>query len=172
MRPSAIRSLSLASLIVLSGATLGWAQSPPSNSDKQSDGKFTGIALITDDAAWYEKFQRPEIPQINGRDHFSAGQRGALAVIFSNAKPLKGMIKVLCDVTSFDSEGSRVLAKSAPCYEGPDAGTNVLYPTLLDLNFKIGPKDNGQAGFAVTLHDVHSGRAVDLKVSFAQGDGG
>ena len=149
------------------------AQSPGgSESDKKSDGQFTGIALITDDPGWYESFQRPETPRITGRDHFGPGESGVLAVIFSNATPRQGMLKVTCAITAFDPKGSHALAVSQPCYEGPFAGPNILHPAQLDLRFKIGPDDPaGQAGFKITLHDAYSGREVHLAVSFAQGSG-
>jgi hypothetical protein len=140
-----------------------------SESDKKSDGQFTGIALITDDPGWYERFQRPETPQITGRDRFGPGESGALAVIFSNATPRQGMVKITCEVTAFDPKGSHALAVSKPCYEGPFAGPNILHPAQLDLRFKMGPDEPaGQAGFKITLHDAYSGREVHLTVSFTQ----
>jgi hypothetical protein len=140
------------------------------SSDKDSDGVFTGIALITDNPRWHELFQRPEVPQISGVSRLTAGERGTLALLFSNAEPRNGMVKIACDVTAFDPNGSRSVVESGPCYEGPFSGPNILHPTLLDLSFAIGADEpEGQAGFKVKLRDVHSGRTVDLTVSFTQG---
>ena len=50
---------------------------PIDGHDKQSDGRFTGIAMITDDLDWYDRFQRPEPPEISGRDRFEAGEAGS-----------------------------------------------------------------------------------------------
>ena len=145
------------------------AMAQPS-SDKASDGQFTGIALITDDANWYKLFQRPETPQLSGVDRLAAGKRATLAIIFSNAEPRDGVVKITCDVTAFDPAGSRQIVNAGPCYEGPYAGPNILHPTQLDLSFGIGENEpEGQAGFKVTLHDVYSGRQVNLTVGFMQG---
>ena len=158
-----------ASFALAAGAAM--AQSPDGH-DKQSDGQFTGIAMITDDLEWYDLFQRPEPPQINGPDRLEAGERGALVIIFSNAEPRDGMAKITCDITAFDPTGSRLVAEDETCYEGPFRGPNILHPALLDLQFEIGPADpEGRAGFEITLRDAHSGREVQLKVAFTQGAG-
>jgi hypothetical protein len=147
------------------------AQSPDGH-DKQSDGQFTGIVMVTDDLNWYDRFQRPEPPEISGRDRFEAGERGSLVIIFSNAEARGGTAKVTCDITAFDPEGEHLVAEDALCYEGRYAGANILHPALLDLRFEIGPSDpEGKAGFRVTLRDAHSGREVDLEVAFTQGAG-
>jgi len=165
-----LRLVSAILTLILIGSAAGAQSSGPVTSDKGSDGTFTAIALITDDLAWHEKFRQPQTPQIDGRGHFAPGQRGALALIFSNAEPRQGKVKIACDVTAFDPAGSRVLVKAGPCYDGPFAGPNLLHPTGLDLHFTIAPDDpQGLAGFRVTLRDLHSGRAVDLEVSFTQG---
>jgi hypothetical protein len=141
-----------------------------SSSDKASDGQFTGIALITDDPEWHQLFQRPETPEISGVDRLAAGEKGTLAIIFSNAEPRDGVVKIVCDVTAFDPSGSQLIVDSGPCYEGPYAGPNILHPTLLNLSFGIGEDEpEGKAGFEVTLRDAHSGREVDLVVGFTQG---
>ena len=162
-----VLGLVVASLALLGGSA--WAQE---SSDKQSDGQFTGIAMVTDDLDWYDLFQRPEPPEISGPDRFEAGERGALVIIFSNAEARDGVAKVMCDITAFDPTGSHLVAESETCYEGPYAGPNILHPALLDLQFEIGPSDPpGQAGFEITLRDAHSGREVALKVAFTQGAG-
>jgi len=161
----------LALALVLPGiGAVALAQS--SGSDKQSNGTFTGIALITGDLSWYELFRRRETPHIRGQDHFKPGERGALAIIFSNPKPHEGVVRVICDVTAFDPQGSQLVVDSGPCYEGPYLGPNILHPALLDLQFEIGANDpSGRAGFEIALRDGHSGRQVDLAVSFTQGAG-
>ena len=142
----------------------------PFGTGKKSDGRFTGIALITDNARWYELFRRPEPPRIRGKSDFARGERGTLALIFSDAEPRNGRANIVCDVTAFDTAGSRVVVKSSPCYEGPYHGPNVLHPALLDIQFTIGPDDPvGRAGFRVTMRDAHSGRKVELAVFFSQG---
>ena len=153
------------SLLVLTAGAMA-----QSSSDKASDGDFTGIAMLTDDANWHEQFERPETPQISGIDRVAAGGSGTLALLFSNAEPRDGVVRILCDVTAFDPSGTQPVIKAGPCYEGPFGGPNVLHPTLLDLTFGIGKDEaEGQAGFEVTLHDAHSGRSVDLTVTFTQG---
>ena len=157
-------ALSLA-LLLLSGTALA-----QSSNDKASDGEFTGIALITDDPNWYQMFQRPETPQIRGVDRLAGGERGTLAIIFSNAEPRGGVVSIVCDVTAFDPAGSRLIVDSGPCYEGPYAGPNILHPALLDLSFGVGQDEpEGKAGFKITLRDAHSGREVELEVGFTQG---
>lgn len=156
-------ALALASLVSIGSAT---AQS----SDKKSDGDFTGLALITDDPNWFALFQRPETPNISLRNVLGAGDSAALALIFSNAEPLDGVIRVVCDVTAFDPKGSQVLVESGPCYEGPSIGPNILVPALLNISFSIAPDDpDGEAGFEITMRDVNSGRSVNLNVTFTQG---
>lgn len=138
--------------------------------DKDSDGQFTGLAIITDDAKWYEQFARPETPQITGKSSFGPGEAGALALLFSNAKPQDGAAEIRCDITAFDPEGSRQIANGDVCYKGPYLGPNILHPTLVDLRFAMGQDEpEGKAGFKITMRDVHSGRTVDLNVSFTQG---
>jgi hypothetical protein len=141
-----------------------------SSADKQSDGRFTGIAMITDDLKWYQLFSRPEAPRISGADHLAAGSRGALALVFSNAEPRDGTVKVICDVATFDPDGSQVIVNSGLCYEGPYFGPNVLHPVQMDLTFGIASDEpEGKAGFKVKLRDAHSGRKVNLLVTFIQG---
>lgn len=138
--------------------------------DKASDGQFTGLLLVTDDLDWYDMFQRPEPPSFEGKQHFSPGEKGSLAIIFSNAEPRDGVVRVLCDITAHDPEGSRQVADDQLCYEGPFYGPNILHPALLDLRFEIGDDEPaGQAGFSVTLQDAYSDRAVDLEIAFTQG---
>jgi hypothetical protein len=138
--------------------------------DKQSDGRFTGYAAITDDLKWYDRFQRPETPAIHGQDLFKPGDRGSLVILFSNAEPRQGAVKVECDIVSFDPKGSSKVVDAGTCYEGPYHGDNIFHPALLDLQFEIGENDPaGAAGFNVTLRDVNSGRSVDLSVAFKQG---
>ena len=165
------RGLRVAALtVIILGAAA--TQSLADSADKGSDGDFTGIALITDDAAWHRQFQQAQTPQISGQDHFGPGDRGTLALIFSNAEPRQGIVRIACDVTAYDPGGERMIVASGPCYEGPYAGPNILHPTLLDLTFTIGADDPpGEAGFKITLHDENSGRSVNLDVSFTQGAG-
>lgn len=146
------------------------AQGPDTGIDKASDGDFTGILLVTDDIDWYAMFQRPEPPQFVSKPHFGPGERGALAIIFSNAEAVQGGVEVMCDITAHDPEGSRPVAVDRPCYEGPFFGPNILHPALVDLQFAIGDDEPaGQAGFTVILRDAHSSRQVTLDVSFTQG---
>ena len=153
------------------GAGAAHAQSPDGH-DKQSDDQFTGIAMITDNLDWYDLFQRPEPPEISGQDRFDAGERGSLVLIFSNAEPRDGVARIICDITAFDPEGSRLVVDSQPCYEGPYRGPNILHPALLDLRFEIGPSDPaGLAGFRILMRDARSGRRVGLEVAFTQGAG-
>lgn len=172
-RPNYLRFLAgLFALVSALPGSSAVALTEAPGSDKQSDGIFTGIALITDDPSWHALFQRPETPHVRGQDHFEPGQRGVLAILFSNAEPRQGVVRVICDVTAFDPRGSQLVVDSGPCYEGPFLGPNILHPALLDLQFEIGRDDpEGRGGFEITLRDAHSDREVDLEVSFTQGAG-
>lgn len=170
-----MRTLGLGRVAVLAlVASLGTfaaalAQSPGSY-DKRSDGRFTGMAFITDDPRWYELLMRPELPKFEVQDEFGPGETGALAIMFSNAEPRQGTVRIECDVTALDPTGSSLVVDGGVCYEGPYNGDNILHAALLDLQFKIGPNDpRGQSGFAITLRDVHSSRSVKLNVAFTQG---
>lgn len=165
------RCLAAALLIVhLAGAGVGYSFA--AGIDKASSGRFTGIAFVTDDLKWYERFARPELPEIKGHDQFVAGERGTLGILFSNAEARDGVVKIVCDVTVFDPDKSRLIVDSGPCYEGPYRGPNILHPALLELHFTIGAKDPvGKAGFKITLRDAHSRRSVKLAVDFLQGRG-
>ena len=167
-----IRAIALAGLLALGSAHTALAQAPDTGMDKQSDGRFTGIAVVTDNVDWYEMFQRPEPPQFDGKGHYGPGDRGSLAIIFSNPEPRNGVVRVLCDIVARDPAETRRVASEAVCYEGPYLGPNILHPALLDLRFEMGADEPaGQAGFSVTLNDAYSGRAVTLDVSFTQGPG-
>lgn len=162
----------LISLLFLFGTAAAFAQPADGGIDKVSDGDFTGLLLVTDDLDWYAMFQRPEPPSFEAKEHFGPGEEGSLAIIFSNAEPRDGVVRVLCDITAHDPEGSRQVADDHLCYEGPFFGPNILHPALLDLRFEIGDDEPaGQSGFSVTLHDAHSDRAVDLEIAFTQGSG-
>jgi hypothetical protein len=142
------------------------------DADQKHDGKFTGIAMVTKDLKWFELFSKPETPEIRGAGKFVPGERGAVALIFSNAEPRGGKIKIECDVTAFDPDGSSQVAKSASCYDGPYYGDDILTPALLDIQFEIGKDDpDGKAGFHITARDVYSGRSVKLSVTFVQDTG-
>ncbi len=155
--------------LLVSGAAL--AQSP-GGTDKQSDGRFTAIAIVTDNLAWHDLFRRPEPPQISGKSRFGPGDPGAVAIVFSNATPREGNVRVECDVTAFDPAGSSVVVDSGVCYEGQYYGDDVLHPVPLDLQFAVGPNDlSGRAGFEVTLRDVYASRSVELNVDFMQDTG-
>ncbi len=166
MRAMAALFLVLASLM---GASAALAQD---GADQKHDGKFTGIAIITDDLKWFDLFSKPETPRIHGKRAFAPGERGALALAFSNAEPQQGIVRIECDITAFDPDGSSEVAKAAPCYEGPYYGDNILTPALLDLQFEIGEDDTeGRTGFRIAARDVHSGRSVKLSVAFTRGTG-
>lgn len=140
-----------------------------SGMDKDSDGAFTGIAIVTDDLKWFKLFESPKTPQISGQDVFRPNDRGALALIFSNAEAKRGVVRIECDVTAFDAKGSNRIVDGAACYEGPAYPDNVLVPALLDIQFEIEDTDPaGPAGFKVVMRDMHSGREVQLKVGFDQ----
>lgn len=154
-------------LVVLAGQA--FAQSSP-GTDKQSDGQFTGIAMITDDVGWYDLFSRPETPQINGRDVFVPGVRGSLVLIFSNAESRDGNARVECDITAFyPAEKPVVVVDDGVCYEGPYRGHSILHPTLIDLQFEVEAGDPaGRSGFEITMRDANSGREVELTVAYTQ----
>lgn len=159
---SACLGLALAALLATSSPTLG-----QSASDKDSDGPFTGLAIITDDLKWYKLFESPKTPVLSVKDVFGPNERGALALIFSNAQPRNGVVKVECDVTAFDPRGKKPIVDDGACYDGPFYGENILVPALLDLQFETSKEDPpGRAGFTVTMHDVHSGRKVKLTVAY------
>lgn len=157
-------------LAVLLGTAVASAQSANQDIAKASDGQFTGLLLVTDNLAWYEMFQRPEPPTFEAKDHFERGQKGSLAIIFSNAEPRDGIVRVMCDISTHNPEGTRQVAVDEVCYEGPFYGPNILHPALLELKFEMGDDEPaGDAGFSVTLRDAYSGRSVDLAVWFTQG---
>lgn len=138
--------------------------------DKASDGRFTGLVVVTDDLDWYDMFARPEVPQFSGRSHFVPGDWGSLAIIFSNAEAIDGQVEIRCDIEAFDPSGSKQVATDHVCYAGPYRGPNILHPTLVDLRFSITVDDPpGPAGFKVTLRDAISDREVALEVGFTQG---
>ena len=143
---------------------------PPDGHDKQSDGRFTGIAMITDDVSWYDLFARPEAPQISGRDVFTPGVRGSLVLIFSNAEARDGNAQVECDITAFYPEGKRVVVvEGGVCYQGPYRGDGILHPALIDLQFEVEAGDPaGRSGFEITMRDDNSNREVELTVAYTQ----
>lgn len=162
----------LFALWFLLGSTAAFAQPADGGIDKASDGQFTGLLLVTDNLGWYEMFLRPEPPSFEAKAHFGPGEKGSLAIIFSNAEPRDGVVRVLCDITAHDPDGSRQVANDQLCYEGPFFGPNILHPALLDLRFEIGDDEpSGQSGFSVTLLDAYSDRTVDLGIAFTQGAG-
>lgn len=157
-------------LLLLLCNTTAFAQSVDGGMDKASDGQFTGLLLVTDNLDWYDMFQRTEPPAFEAKENFAPGEKGSLAIIFSNAEPRDGFVRVLCDITAHDPDGSRQVADDQVCYEGPFYGPNILHPALLDLRFEIGDDEpSGKSGFSVRLQDVYSNRAVDLDVDFMQG---
>ena len=163
-----LRSFSSA-LVVACGLT-SFAQAAGEGLDKASDGAFTGLLLVTDDLEWYDMFQRPEVPNFPGKEHFGPGEDGSLAIIFSNAEPRDGEVRVLCDIAARDPRGSRSIAVDQVCYEGPFHGPNILHPALVDLSFAMAEDEPaGVAGFDVTLRDANSQHTVNLSVSFTQG---
>lgn len=157
-------------LAVLLCTAVASAQPVGGGIDKASDGPFTGLLLVTDNLDWYDMFQRPEPPSFEAKQHFVPGEKGSLAIIFSNAEPRDGIVRVMCDISTRNPEGSRQVGADQVCYEGPFYGPNILHPALLELKFEMGDEEPaGEAGFSVTLRDAHSGRSVDLDVSFTQG---
>lgn len=146
------------------------AQQADSGLDKQSDGRFTGLVVVTNDLNWYEMFSRPEVPQFSGKSHFAPGDWGSIAIIFSNAEPQDGHAEIRCNIEAFDPSGTKQVAMNEVCYAGPYRGPNILHPALIDLRFGITAEDPpGPAGFRVTLRDAHSDREVALEVGFTQG---
>lgn len=167
-----VLTLAMALLAVLGCASGAVSQTTDGGIDKASDGAFTGLLLVTDNVDWYDMFQRPEPPSFEAKEHFGPGEPGSLAIIFSNAEPRDGQVRVLCDIIAHDPEGTREVATNQVCYEGPFFGPNILHPALLDLRFEMGGDEPaGRAGFSVALRDAYSGRAVDLEISFTQGAG-
>jgi hypothetical protein len=167
---SVMRRPLVVAVIVLLSSMAAWAQSADRGMDKASDGQFTGLLLVTDNLDWYDMFQRPEPPSFEAKDHFVPGEKGALAIIFSNAKPRDGVVRVMCDISTYNPDGRKQVADDQLCYEGPFYGPNILHPALLDLKFEMAEDEPaGEAGFSVTLRDANSGRSVDLDISFTQG---
>lgn len=144
-----------------------------SDHDKQSDGRFTGLAFITEDVRWYEQFSQPEMPVIDGKNRFQPGERGALALIFSNAEPRNGEVRIECEILAIQPDGKRTsVGDPKACYRGPYFGDNILHPTLVDLQFEVAEGDpSGQAGFQITMRDAHSGRKLTLNVAYQQEQG-
>jgi len=172
MRARRFERVVVLAFIALLGTAVGaFAQSTGAD-DKQSDGRFTGIAFITDDPRWYELLRRPELPKFELKDSFGPGESGAVAIMFSNAEPRQGQARIECDVTAFDPTGSSLVVDSGVCYEGPYHGDNILHAALLDLQFEMGPDEpSGRSGFEITLRDAHAGRSVKLNIAFTQGSG-
>lgn len=169
MKSSALR-LPLIGAIVLLATLAASAQSPDRGMDKASDGAFTGLLLVTDNLDWYDMFQRPEPPSFEAKEHFVPGEKGALAIIFSNAEPSDGVVRVMCDISTYNPDGRQQVVDNQLCYEGPFYGPNILHPALLDLKFEMADDEPaGEAGFSVTLRDTNSGRSVDLDIAFTQG---
>lgn len=139
-------------------------------SDKKSDGQFTGIALVTNDPVWYKQFNRPEPPSLAQISHLLPGERGVIATLFSNPTVQNGRVKIECTITAQDADGSSKSFPTGVCYEGPARPPNVLYPSLLDLQFEITENDvYGLAGFDIQMQDAYSDREVLLSVTFMQG---
>lgn len=156
--------------LTMLGALAAGSASAVEPSDKDSDGDFTGLALITDDLKWYEAFNRPETPNLNRRDSLLAGEQGTLALIFASAEAKDGKHSIVCDIVAFDPRGRRTLVEGRSCYEGPARRPYILVPTLLAIDFRITDEDPvGEAGFEITMKDMYSGREVQLTVSFMQG---
>ena len=164
-----LRSI-LAVFAMLCCTNVASAQPTDNGIEKASDGPFTGLLLVTDNLDWYGMFQRPEPPSFESKEHFVPGEKGSLAIIFSNAEPRDGIVTVMCDINSRNPQGSQQVAENQVCYEGPFYGPNILHPALLDLKFEMAADEPaGEAGFSVTLRDANSGRVVNLDVSFTQG---
>lgn len=139
-------------------------------SDKKSDGQFTGIALVTNDPNWYEQFNRPETPSLAQIDRLLPGERGVIATLFSNPTVQNGRAKIECTIIAKDADGSSKSFPTGICYEGPARPPNVLYPSLLDLQFEVTESDPfGLAGFDIHMQDAYSDREVLLSVTFLQG---
>lgn len=172
--PRPARLAGLIAAIVLLTSTLcasAWGAEPRSM-DKNSDGAFTGIALITEDLNWFETFQRPETPQFSGKDSLKPSEKAAVATFFSNPRVESGRVRVRCSVTAFEPSGETRALPSGMCYDGPPLPPNTLYPTFLDFKFGVGEDDaRGIAGFRITMRDLNSGREVTVVVSFMQDTG-
>lgn len=157
--------------IVCSFPAIAAEPAEPQARDKASDGAFTGLAFVTGDLKWFEQFQRPEAPTINGKNHFSPGESGAIATLFSNAKSTNGRVRVACEITAFDPDGTSRSFPPGMCYDGPAFPPNTLYPSLMDINFTITKEDTyGLAGFKILMRDLNADKSVQLQVSFIQGE--
>jgi len=139
-------------------------------SDKQSDGQFTGIALVTNDPVWYEQFNRPETPSLAQITSVAVGERGVIATLFSNPTLKNGNAKVECSLSVTQPDGTSQNLPSGICYEGPARPANVLYPSLMDIQFEVTATDPvGFVTFNINMKDAYSDKAVTLTVTFLQG---
>ena len=153
---------------------VGWRDAqgnpiPEADHIRSSKG-FGGSVLITPDADWKEKWQRPEPPQFNTTDDVKLGETVTVLVFFTNpATDGQGRIRVLCDyqLVRPDHPLSENL-KDLPCAEGKLAGGPRDIRLVDQLVSFVGEESDVEGIWTVKvrLRDTIRGASVDLVTHF------
>lgn len=152
----------------------GWRDSdgklrPDSPTAKSSQG-FAGMVLLTPDADWKAKWERPENPHFNQTETVKLGETVHLLILFANAQPdAKGVSRVLCGIQIVRPDGSmNVDEKDLECakekFEGPPYQ---MYLARVTPGFRGDPGDPpGTWSIRVHLTDAVRKVSVDLEQKF------
>jgi hypothetical protein len=166
----------LLALIALPGVAeeSGWRDKDgnrlPDTPTRQSSNGFAGNIILTPDADWKAKWERPDTPHYNAADKVKPGQTVTLLVLYGNPKPgADGNVKVMCDIQVIRPDGSfSVDEKDLVCAEGKLAGS----PYDMRLA-KYTPQFTGEPGDApgtwimrVRLTDAVRNVSVQLEQKF------
>lgn len=159
---------------VLAEDAAGWRdaqgkQVPDSDSRKSSKG-FGGMILLTPDADWQEKWERPETPRFNTTDKVKTGGNIVALVFFTNpALDKNGHMRILCDIRLTRPDGSvSTDVKDEVCAEGPIQGDLHNVRLVKHLMGFVGEATDapGVWTFEYELTDAVRDASVTVKASF------
>lgn len=164
----------MASAGVYAVEEVGWRDAqgnpiPEADHIRSSKG-FGGSVLITGDADWKEKWQRPEPPQFNTTDQVKLGQTITALVFFTNpATDDQGRIRILCDYQLLRPDNTlSENVKDAPCAQGKLAGSPRDIRLVDQLMSFVGEESDPEGVWTlkVRLRDTVRGASVDLVTRF------
>jgi hypothetical protein len=142
---------------------------PDSPSRKSSKG-FAANLVLTPDADWKEKWERPETPHFNTTEHVKTGDRVAALLFFAGAgRDADGKSKVLCDIKLTRPDGSISMdEKDLVCAEGKIEGPpNNTHLANATPGFVGEPNDMpGTWVFSIRMTDVVRDASVELEQKF------
>jgi hypothetical protein len=153
---------------------IGWRDKDgnplPSSPTRQTSKGFAGSVILTPDADWREKWERPDTPHFTTTEHVKTGETVMALLLFANAgRDGNGEVKVMCDIKVTRPDGSiSTEQKNVVCAEGKIEGPPYNTHLAAVTPGFVGEPDDipGTWVISVRMTDVVRDATVELEQKF------